>query len=248
MGERRPDLPAETVETNEASAAAAKTPWPHSNSIVATGENRRILLHRSKRDHRRVAPEGAETVAAMAFLSELGEVIHEEHFRMLVMVCELENRVKGADTVKPVDARDPEDRALLLKVIAGLEELIGHNAFEEAVLFPAISETGDEALTGLIAEEHFVVEPLAQRLQALSFAILTQGTTFARWTAFREAALELAANLILHLETEEVTVVQRLKELLDPELDHELALRYLRERCRARAETDEGRFRHGVGG
>ena len=60
-----------------------------------------------------------------------------------------------------------------------------------------------------------------------------EGTSFARWTAFRDAAIELAANLILHLETEEVTIVQRLRVLIDPQLDHELARRYLRERCRA---------------
>lgn len=171
----------------------------------------------------------------MAFLSELGEVIHEEHFRMLVMVCELENRVKGSDTVKPIDAREPEDRALLLKVIDGLDELIGHNAFEETVLFPAIAEAANGTLSGLMAEEHFVVEPLARRLRALAVDLLNQGTTFARWAAFRETAIELAANLILHLETEEVTVVQRLRLLLDPERDHELALRYLRERFRAHA-------------
>ena len=182
----------------------------------------------------------------MAFLTELGEVIHEEHFRMLVMVCELENRVKGADTVKPIDARGPEDRALLQKVISGLDELIGHNAFEEAVLFPAIGESRDEALTGLIAEEHFVIEPLAQRLRGLALDTLTLGTSFARWTAFREAALELAANLILHLETEEVTVVQRLRLLLDPERDHQLALRYLRERCRGQAGANHPVVRHGM--
>lgn len=182
----------------------------------------------------------------MAFLSELGEVIHEEHFRMLVMVCELENRVKGADTIKPIDAADPEDLALLLTVVTGLDELIGHNAFEEAVLFPAIGESGDEALAGLIAEEHCVIEPLAQRLRALAVDLLNLGTSFARWTAFREAALELAANLILHLETEEVTVVQRLRQLLDPERDHELALRYLRERCRGQVTAPKPLMRHGM--
>jgi iron-sulfur cluster repair protein YtfE (RIC family) len=182
----------------------------------------------------------------MAFLSELGEVIHEEHFRMLVMVCELENRVKGAGTVKPIDATDPEDRALLLKVIAGLDELIGHNAFEESVLFPAIAESGDGALTRLIAEEHFVVEPLAQRLRSLAVDTLRRGPSFARWTALQEATVEFAANLILHLETEEVTIVQRLRLLLDPRLDHELALRYLRERCRAPTGRAQPLLRHGM--
>lgn len=182
----------------------------------------------------------------MAFLSKLGEVIHEEHFRMLVMVCELENRVKGGDTVKPVDASDPEDRALLQKVIAGLDELTGHHVFEETVLFPAICECGNRELTGLIAEEHFVVEPMADRLKTLAAELLIKGTTFARWSAFRDAATELTAHLILHLETEEVTVVQRLRLLLDPERDHELARRYLRERCRGKADASKPLLRQGM--
>lgn len=169
----------------------------------------------------------------MAFLSELGEVIHEEHFRMLVMVCELENRVKCVASATPVDPVDPDDRALLVKVVDGLDELLGHNAFEEAILFPAIANSGNEAFMGLIAEEHFVIEPLAARLRDLAAETLSRGTSFARWTAFRDAAVELAANLILHLETEEVTIVQRLRHLIEPQLDHELALRYVRERCRA---------------
>lgn len=173
----------------------------------------------------------------MAFLSELGEVIHEEHFRMLVMICELENRVKCAETAAPVDPSNADDRALLIKVITGLDELIGHNEFEEAVLFPAIGQHHDPAFLGLIAEEHFVIEPLATRLREIAAETLAHGTSFARWTAFRDAAIELAANLILHLETEEVTIVQRLRVLIEPQLDHDLARRYLRERCRGKPES-----------
>ncbi len=168
----------------------------------------------------------------MAFLSELGEVIHEEHFRMLVMICEVENRVKGEAVAAPVDPTNADDRALLVKLVDGLDELLVHNAFEEAVLFPAIADGGDKTYMGLIAEEHFVIEPLAARLRELAAETLDRGTSFARWTAFRDAAIELAANLILHLETEEVTIVQKLRLLIDPQLDHELARRYLRDRCR----------------
>lgn len=168
----------------------------------------------------------------MAFLSELGELIHEEHFRMLVMICEVENRVKGADAAPPVDPADADDRALLIKLVDGLDGLLVHNAFEEAVLFPAVAEAGDEAYIGLIAEEHFVIEPLASRLRDLAAETLERGPSFARWTAFRDAAIEMAANLILHLESEEVTIVQKLRVLIDPQLDHELAQRYRRERSR----------------
>ena len=36
--------------------------------------------------------------------------------------------------------------------------------------------------------------------------------------------------------------------LLDPQRDHELALRYLRERCRGRPDASEDTARRGVGG
>lgn len=169
----------------------------------------------------------------MPFLSELGEVIHEEHFRMLVLICEVENRAKCSGTGQPIDPNDPDDRALLEKIISGLDEVIGHNAFEEAILFPALAPHACGELTANLAEEHMVIGPLATRLRSIAADTLAWGTSFARWTAFREAAIELSANLILHLETEEVAIVQKLRFLIAPEVDHKLALRYLRERCRA---------------
>ena len=39
--------------------------------------------------------------ATMAFLTELGEVLHEEHFRILSLICGLENRVIGAEGGRP---------------------------------------------------------------------------------------------------------------------------------------------------
>ena len=43
--------------------------------------------------------------AAMPFLTELGEVLHEEHFRILLLICGLENRVIGAEGRRPMDPR-----------------------------------------------------------------------------------------------------------------------------------------------
>ncbi len=169
----------------------------------------------------------------MPFLSELGEVIHEEHFRMLVMICEVENRVKCLGAGQPINPNDPDDRALLEKVISGLDEVIGHNSFEEAVLFPALAPHAYGELTDHLAQEHLVIGPMAARLRSIAVDTLARGTSFSRWAAFREAAIELAANLMLHLETEEVAIVQKLQFLIEPEVDHALARRYVRERCRA---------------
>lgn len=183
----------------------------------------------------------------MPFLSELGEVIHEEHFRMLVLICEVENRAKCSGSGHPIDPDDPDDRALLEKIISGLDEVIGHNAFEEAILFPELAPQACGELTARLAQEHLLIASLATRLRLICVDTLAQGTSFARWTAFREAAIELAANLILHLETEEVAIVQKLRFLIDPEIDHSLALRYLRERCRASAPERGEEPRRAVG-
>ena len=80
----------------------------------------------------------------MAFLTELGEVLHEEHFRILSLICGLENRVIGAEGRRPIDPRDEDEKEHLQELIVSLDQIIDHNAFEEAVLFPgALRQTGD---------------------------------------------------------------------------------------------------------
>src|SRR5512133_989057 len=80
--------------------------------------------------------------AAMPFLTELGEVLHEEHFRILSLICGLENRVISAEGRRPIDPRDEDEKEHLQELIVSLDQIIDHNAFEEAVLFPLICARG----------------------------------------------------------------------------------------------------------
>ncbi len=178
----------------------------------------------------------------MKRLSELGPVIHEEHFRMLVLMCGIEDRVAGDGAQRPMDPNDEQDRALLEEVAAGLTDMVGHNAFEEAVLFPLLDggkRAGDD-LSELLAEEHQVIEPLARRVRTLAAEILELGVRGSSGQAFQDAALSLAGNLIPHLQKEEMAVVQRLGSLLEPDVDHELALSYSTE-CRRLATVYRNR-------
>jgi hemerythrin-like domain-containing protein len=161
----------------------------------------------------------------MSDLSELGAVMHEEHFRTLVLICGLENRVTGDFADRPIDPDDAEDRSLLDNLVVGLEEIIGHNAFEEAVLFPLLKDVGADDLAVLLTQEHFAMGPLAKRLRASAADILEHGSSDDHWPAFRDLATNFANHLMLHLQKEETTIVQRLDSLLDPEIDHTLALR-----------------------
>ena len=99
--------------------------------------------------------------ATMPFLTELGEVLHEEHFRILSLICGLENRVIGAEGRRPIDPRNAEEKEHLQELIVSLDQIIDHNAFEEAVLFPLICARGGGELASLLTHEHVMIGPLA---------------------------------------------------------------------------------------
>jgi hemerythrin-like domain-containing protein len=154
----------------------------------------------------------------------VGQLLHEEHFRFLVSICGLQNRVGEGFADRPLDPRNSEDRGQLDDLIAGLDDNIDHHRFEEANLFPLFRDPGDSDLVTALLREHLTIEPRASRLRSLASALRRNGATPARWARFRQAAQELIADMMRHLETEEAGVVQRLPSLLDGRTDHALAL------------------------
>ena len=160
----------------------------------------------------------------MSELSEVGQLLHEEHFRFLVSICGLQNRVGEAFLDQPLDPRIAEERKQLDELIAGLDEIIDHHRFEEANLFPLIRDRGDADLVTTLIGEHGSIEPKANRLRAIASALRRNGATAGRWSRFRQATESLIADMMEHLEKEELRVVQRLASLLDARTDHELAL------------------------
>ena len=170
--------------------------------------------------------------ATMPFLTELGEVLHEEHFRILSLICGLENRVIGAEGRRPIDPRDADEKEHLQELIVSLDQIIDHNAFEEAVLFPLICARGGGELASLLTHEHVIIGPLAKRVRGIAARILEDGIDADRWAEFQSAAIDLVAEMMAHLQKEELTVVQRLRDFLDTDTDHRLALRHRAERPR----------------
>lgn len=160
----------------------------------------------------------------MAELTELAAVMHEEHFRMLVLICGLETRVTGASDKGPIDPQCAEDRLLLEELVSGLDEMVHHNVFEETVLFPLIRNKGASDLASLLTQEHYVIGPLAKRLRLVAGEVLEHGMSPVRWINFREASRVCISQLVQHLQKEEHDIVQRLATLLDPAVDHQLAL------------------------
>lgn len=155
-------------------------------------------------------------------LSELGRVLHEQHFRILVSICGLENRVTGPDADRPFDATNPEDRAQLQRLVSELDEIIDHNAFEEVILFPLLSDDSNEMAIHL-THEHVEIGPKTLDLRTQAAAFLASGCDGEAWEAFKEQAIELVQLMMRHLQQEEASLVQRLGGMLDPETDLRLA-------------------------
>lgn len=155
-------------------------------------------------------------------LSELGRVLHEQHFRILVSICGLENRVTGPDAERPFDAANPEDRAQLQRLLSELDEIIDHNAFEEVVLFPLLSDDSNEMAIHL-THEHVEIGPKTLALRAQAAAFLASGCDQDAWDAFKEHAVELVHLMMDHLQQEEASLVQRLGGMLDADTDLRLA-------------------------
>lgn len=174
-------------------------------------------------------------------LSELGRVLHEQHFRILVSICGLENRVTGPEAARPFDVADPEERQLLQRLVAELDEIIDHNAFEEVILFPLLDDDENELAIHL-THEHVVIGPKTIDLRTLAAGFLAMGCDPDEWENFRKDALELVALMMTHLQKEEVTIVQRLGCILDPETDLRLAREIATGALRGAAGGDAGKL------
>lgn len=165
----------------------------------------------------------------MSGLSELGQVLHEEHFRILVSICELQNRISGESANRPLDSSEAEDGRLLTSLLATLDQVIVHHSFEETVIFPLIYDSGEGDLAKLLTREHGAIEPKARTLRMIAHGLIGRRADMTEWEEFCAAAADLVAEVMRHLEKEEITVVQRLPSFLDAATDHQLAQRHIAE-------------------
>jgi hemerythrin-like domain-containing protein len=165
----------------------------------------------------------------MAGLTLLGEVLHEEHFRILASICELQNRVTDEAGDRFPDPHNDQERQELHELIGFLDQVLDHDAFEEDVVFPLIRAGGKSDLAGFFTGEHGTIEPITKRLRLITTKILRDGPGpgTGRCIEFRKVGKQLVSEMISHLEKEELSILQRLDSLLDAETDHHLAFQHI---------------------
>lgn len=159
----------------------------------------------------------------MSDLTELGGVLHEEHFRIVVWISELKNRVTMKASERSIVLDDAEERRELGDLLAALDDFFRHHTFEEEELFPHLSDHGEDDTANYLTREHAAIEPIIKRLQKIASERLGYGADGSYCARFRRAVNELYAEVISHLAREEEVIVQRLRRFLDPDTDRRLA-------------------------
>jgi hypothetical protein len=153
-----------------------------------------------------------------------------------MLLCDLEHRICGEAASRPFDLRSKVDRKWLRDLLFCLDQIIDHNAFEEAELFPLVCAHGDRELAALLMDEHDAIGPQVKHLHAITVGIIENGINAQRWHDFKAVASDLIPEMMFHLQKEEMAVVQRLAVFLDARADHQLALMHVAERPPIRSQ------------
>jgi hemerythrin-like domain-containing protein len=144
------------------------------------------------------------------FTRQVCRRLHEEHEATLALCSRLEAAL----------AAGRSDAPLMRAAAAALAgEVERHFAFEETELFPRLAAAGEGDIAELLQEEHVAIRAAAAR-----FIALVKENSFKN--ELRVVGLELAERLASHAQKEELSMLPALDDLLEEELDHELASAY----------------------
>lgn len=122
---------------------------------------------------------------------------------------------------------DPELVALVGALGRNIEQDIGrHFDFEERELFPRMTDAGDGDMASLLGEEHEAIRAVARELLPLVHAATAGTLDETRWGVLRRGALEMVERQVAHIQKETMALLPLLDDLLDEDVDRELALAY----------------------
>lgn len=159
----------------------------------------------------------------MMFRRSVPRLLHDEHVATLAVLDRVEGiLLRGRNT--PPDPSDAQATRAIGQWLGALQtEVSGHFDFEEIRLFPLLREQGEGDLADLLHEEHVVMREAAAEIQEIAKATAANGYSNDSWAAFRRLTGELSERLRSHIEKEEMSLVPSLEDMLDADLDAEIA-------------------------
>ena len=162
----------------------------------------------------------------MIFQRQVSRMLDDEHRINL----ELLGRVEQAFARAPRSgaARDPELLRLAGAFARHIEQDIGrHFDFEERELFPRMADAGDGDMAALLIEEHEAIRIVAGELLPVARAAAAGTLDDTGWDALKRGALEMVERQVAHIQKETMALLPLLDDLLDEDIDHELAFAYV---------------------
>ena len=160
--------------------------------------------------------------------TQIGTLLHEEHLQTINALQRIHDFLDRQTAKRPPDLAQPETRKVLDGVLRGVAaEVERHFGFEEAELFPLLSQQGEVGIVYMLTEEHGVIRPLVLELAKDSLAALNGGGFTAEgWKDFHQRGMELCEREIFHIQKEEMGLLAAIAALVDRDTDGQLAELY----------------------
>jgi hemerythrin-like domain-containing protein len=161
----------------------------------------------------------------MSFARQVSHALDTEHRSSL----DLLGRVEQALARKPRAgaAREPDFVKLAGAFGRLIEQDIGrHFDFEERELFPRMAEAGEGDIAALLKEEHDAIRAVAGEIRTLVRSAAAGTLDDSGFDLLRRGALEMVERQVAHIQKETMALLPLLDDLLDEELDRELAFAY----------------------
>ncbi len=159
----------------------------------------------------------------MTFHRSVPRLLHDEHAATASALSRAESVLLRGRKVAP-DRSDAEAARAVSQLSRLLQvEAMSHFDFEEQVIFPLLREHGEGDLAGLLLEEHGIIRAAAAELQEIAGQAALNGFSNESWPAFRRLGNELSERLRSHIDKEEMGLLPILEEMLDTDLDAEIA-------------------------
>ncbi|MCC7325864.1 MAG: hemerythrin domain-containing protein [Burkholderiales bacterium] len=158
-------------------------------------------------------------------MSQISHALDEEHQANLALL----GHVEAAFARVPSSAAVPDAEFVRLATTFAdhLErDIARHFGFEEAELFPRMSDAGDGDLAELLTEEHEAIRAVAGEILPLTRAAAGGTLDTAGWRELRLGVQELVEREIAHIQKETMALLPLLDQLLDDDMDRELAFAY----------------------
>ena len=154
---------------------------------------------------------------------QVSQALDSEHRNNLDVL----GRVEQALARSAGAATDGELARLLPAFVRLIEQDIGrHFDFEESELFPRMAESGDGDMAELMREEHDAIREVAAEVLPLARRAAAGSLDRAGFDALRRGASELIERQVAHIQKETMALLPLLDDLLDEDLDRDLAFAY----------------------